>query len=172
MAMDPTTIDSSEQPNQLRKDAVSLIRRVNKSAGKYLKAYNLNKIKHQHEFFRFFLLIEATMKKLATKMVGHSNAIAKEILSKRQNGKISDKDASSKFRELRLSLNNLEKDSQIGIGTSNMLRVHAQRTAANVQTTEQRAPHEGLGPLSKEYKERLRAWTEKQKQGKQAAGKK
>ena len=166
MAMNPATINSSEHPNQLRKDARSLWYESNRSAEKYLGADDLKKIKHQHEFFRLFLLIEATMKKLATQMVYYSNTIAKEIISRRQKDKISDKDANKKFRELRLSLNKLEKDSEIGMGTSNMLRVYSQRMAANVQAIEQQAPHEGLGPLSKEYKEKLRQWKEKLKQEK------
>ena len=158
MAMNVATIDSSEHPNQLRRDAISLIRRSNNSAEKYLRGDHLKKIKYQHEFFRYFLLIEATMKKLATKMVTQSSTIAKEILSRRQNGKISEKDASNKFNELRISLNKLGKDSEIGMGTSNMLRIHAQRMAANVQAIEQQAPHEGLGTLSKEYKEKIKQW--------------
>ena len=84
MAMDTGTIDSSEQPNQLRRDAISLIGRVNNSAKKYLREDHLKKIKYMHEFFLNFLLIESTMKKLATKMVTQSNNIAKEIISRKQ----------------------------------------------------------------------------------------
>jgi len=164
MAMDTGTIDSSEQPNQLRRDAISLIGRVNNSAKKYLREDHLKKIKYMHEFFLNFLLIESTMKKLATKMVTQSNNIAKEIISRKQKNKISDKDANKKFRELRLSLNKLEKDSEIGMGTSNMLRIYSQRMAANVQAIEQQAPHESLGALSKEYKEKIKQWEEKIKQ--------
>jgi hypothetical protein len=163
--MDVQTIDSPENPNQLRADMISLVREADHAVRKYLKNEHTEKIKPQDEVFHKMLILEAVMKKLMTKMVSNSSTTAKDIALKAQSGKLTLEQAQDKLKELASSLQRVDRDCGVGVNTSLLLQGRARKAFTNLRSMKLQAPHENLGKLPKGYKNKIKQLFGKQKTG-------